>query len=164
MSQHVPNDLLTAFVEGDVGEQLAVHIAEHLDECPGCLNVAAGMEPLNAAFAAMDDPEVPADLVARVLAQADAPESLPLTELGISAVLLSTAGLVAVLFGKPVAMATDLGLVLAALGDGLRVVAIGLTGSGPALALTALACFGMFFTARFALPDMAELSGQRRIL
>ena len=44
-SQHVPEDLLQAFVEGEVGEQLAVHIAGHLDECPACAQFAIVTEP-----------------------------------------------------------------------------------------------------------------------
>ena len=68
MSQHVPDDLLAAFVDGEVSEQLAVHIAEHLDDCPACSAQAVALEPLAAAFAAVEDPRVPADLVASILA------------------------------------------------------------------------------------------------
>ena len=70
MSQHVPEDLLAAFVEGEMGEQLAIHIAEHIDACPRCATRAAGLEPLAAAFAAVEDPVTPEDLVSAVLAEA----------------------------------------------------------------------------------------------
>ena len=41
MNQHVPDDLLIAFVDADVGEQVAVHIAEHLDGCPACATASS---------------------------------------------------------------------------------------------------------------------------
>lgn len=166
MSEHVPEDLLAAFVEGEVGEQLAIHIAEHLDSCPSCLNRAAGLEPLHAAFAAMPDPEVPEDLVAAVLAEAAEPERLPVTELGVGAALLAAAGFVAAVFGNPVGMAVDFGVVLMALGDVLRVIAVGLESSATVLiAVTLLATMGLFVTARLAVPvDVAGLTGKRRLL
>lgn len=165
MSQHVPEDLLNAFIEGDVGEQLAIHIAEHLDSCPSCLNRAVALEPLSAAFAALPDPQVPDDLVAAVLAEAAQPERLPITELGIGFGLLASAGAVATLFGNPVAMATEFGVVLSALGNVARVVATGLASSGPALTLfTVAALTGLAVTARVAVPvDVPLLNGPRRL-
>ncbi len=165
MSQHVPEDLLSAFVDGDVGEQLAIHIAEHIDGCPSCLNRAAGMEPLHAAFAAMPDPEVPSDLAAAVLAEASQPERLPVTELSVAAGLMASAALVAVMFGNPVGAAAELGVVLYALGDVARVVATGLAGSGAALTgITAVVIAGLFFTARVAVPvDGSGISQKRRL-
>src|SRR5688500_20047826 len=92
MSQHVPEDLLASFVEGEVGEQLAVHIAEHLDGCPACATRAAGLEPLAAAFAAVLDPVPPLGLAQAILARLDEPDRLPVLEIGIGAGLLGCAG------------------------------------------------------------------------
>ena len=111
-NQHVPEDLLQAFVEGEVGEQLAVHIAGHLDECPSCATRAAGLEPLAAAFAAVSDPVPPADLAARVLARADEPERLPLAEIGVGAGLLLVAALLLLGIDSPLSLAADAGVAL----------------------------------------------------
>lgn len=165
MSQHVPDDLLMAFVDGDVGEQLAVHIAEHLDACPSCLNRAAGMEPLHAAFAAVPDPPIPDDLVAAVLAEASQPERLPVVELGVGAGLLAAAGMAAVLLGNPIGAAAEFGVVIAALGDVARILTTGLAASSAALtAVIALALAGLFVTARIAAPvDVPGMAGDRRL-
>lgn len=166
MSQHVPEDLLQAFVDGEVGEQLAIHIAEHLDVCPSCLNRASGLEPLSSAFAALPDPEVPDDLVAAVLAEASEPERVPTTEIGIGSGLLVAAVFVITAFGNPIEMAADLGVVLSALGDVGRVLATGLASSSAALsAASALAILGLLFTVRIAEPlALTGLSDKRRLL
>jgi len=44
MSQHPSDDLLRAFVEGDVDEDKAVEIAEHLDCCASCCTLAAELD------------------------------------------------------------------------------------------------------------------------
>lgn len=161
--QHVPDDLLAAFVDGDIGEHLAVHIAEHLDACPACLNRATGLEPLATAFAAALDPEVPPDLVAAVLAEAGRPERLPVTELGVGAALLVGAGLVAAFAGNPVVLAVESGMVLEALANGARIVATGLAGSATTLTfVAALVVAGLFATARLADPlDSSPLTDGR---
>lgn len=161
--QHVPDDLLAAFVDGDIGEHLAVHIAEHLDACPACLNRVTGLEPLSHAFAAAVDPEVPADLVAAVLAEADRPERVPVTELAVGAGLLVGAGLVAALAGNPIGLAVESGVVVAALADGARIVSAGLANSVPTLTfVAALALAGVFATARFVDPlDPSTLTDGR---
>lgn len=122
MSQHVPDDLLQSFVEGDVGEQLAVHIAEHLDACPACATRAAGLEPLAAAFAAIADPVAPPDLARRVLEAVERPERAPLGEIAVGLALLAASGLLAVGFDRPLALAADVAVFLnaaAVLGRGL---------------------------------------------
>jgi anti-sigma factor RsiW len=112
MSQHVPEDLLQAFVDGEVGEQLAVHIAEHLDGCPACATRAAGLEPLAAAFAAVLDPVPPLGLAQAILARLDEPDRLPVLEIGIGAGLLGCAGFLALGLESPLALAAQLGIVL----------------------------------------------------
>lgn len=68
---------LAAFVDGDLGEHLAVHVALHLDACPGCAARAVGADPLARAFASVDDPPLPDDLVAAALAEVDRPAPAP---------------------------------------------------------------------------------------
>ena len=84
MSEHVPTDLLEAFVEGHVPEQLACHIAEHLDSCPGCLNRVTALEPLSPVFASAKDPVLPEDLVTAILIEAESPAARPVVELALA--------------------------------------------------------------------------------
>lgn len=76
MNAHPSEDMLAAFVEGDLGEHVAIQIAEHIDACPLCAARVVALEPLAGAFARMPDPEVPEDLVASILAAAEAPDEL----------------------------------------------------------------------------------------
>ncbi|MBX2801209.1 MAG: hypothetical protein KTR31_26255 [Myxococcales bacterium] len=122
MSQHVPEDLLQSFVEGDVGEQLAIHIAEHIDECPSCATRATGMEPLAAAFAAMEDPVAPRELAHTVLAELRQPERVPVLEIGVGVGLLLCSAAMALALQSPLALAADFAVALnavSALGRGL---------------------------------------------
>lgn len=106
---HVPEDLLQAFVDGDVGEQVAVHVAEHLDSCPSCATRAAGLEPLAAAFAAVEDPVPPAELVPAVLARARQPDRMPMLEIGVGVALIAAAALLAVGLQTPAGFLAELG-------------------------------------------------------
>jgi anti-sigma factor RsiW len=109
MSQHVPDDLLHAFIDGDMGEQLAIHIADHLDSCPSCATQAAHLEPLATVFASVDDPEIP-DLVGAVFAELDESERIPVTELTIGGALIGLATMVAMALGDPMAAVVQLGV------------------------------------------------------
>lgn len=119
---HVPDELLHSFVDGEVDEQVAVHVAEHLDDCAACATRAAGLEPLAAAFAASMDPVPPAGLVAAVLAEVRLPEVLPERsrasglELGFGVGLLVAAATLFVALGQPVQAAVRVGVFLEALG------------------------------------------------
>jgi anti-sigma factor RsiW len=124
MSQHVPDDLLLAFVDGDVDEQVAVHIAEHLDHCPACATRATGHEPLATAFASVRDPLPPAGLAAAILARADEPERLPMRELWFGGGLLAAACGLLVFTEGPIRLVAELATVTnaaVALGRGLTV-------------------------------------------
>lgn len=151
MSQHVPDDLLGSFVEGEVGEQLAIHIAEHLDLCPACSTRAAGMEPLGLAFAAVEDPIPPLDLVQAVLDEVAEPERLPLAEIGVGAGLLVAATLLTISVENPLGMAVEVGVVLHAFPNIASALAAGLGASSGLLTVaTFLALLGCAFTARLA--------------
>jgi anti-sigma factor RsiW len=91
MSQHVPEDLLAAFVDGDLDDVVAAHVAGHLDDCPACNARAIALDPLSSAFAAVDDPVIPAGLVAAVMAEARAPDRSARVELGVGFGLLGAA-------------------------------------------------------------------------
>lgn len=131
MSQHVPEELLNAFVLGDVDEALAVHIAEHLDACPACATRAAGLEPLAHVFAAVDDP-VPPDLVAAVLAEAGRPERRLAPEVPLGAALLAASVLLAALFGRPLAALETADLLMGLATSVARALGAGL-GASPVL-------------------------------
>ncbi len=167
MSQHVPEDLLQAFVEGDVGEQLAVHIAEHVDACPACATRAAGLEPLAGAFAAMSDPVAPPDLVARILAtapeRADEPERLPVAEIFAGGLLLVGSALLMLGLDGPLATLADLGVVLNAVVALTRGLAVGVSSFQVSLVVATLGTLaGLLFTLHFASTE--RLLGPREIL
>jgi predicted anti-sigma-YlaC factor YlaD len=106
MSACVPDELLQSFVDGDVGEQLAVHIAKHLDDCASCSTRATHMDALSPLFASCDDPAPADDLVMAILAAAEEPETqrLPIVEGAVGAALLAAAAALFVLGGEPVAV------------------------------------------------------------
>lgn len=166
MSQHVPEDLLGAFVLGDVDDDLAVHIAEHLDACPACATRAAGLEPLALAFAAVDDP-VPPDLVDAVLAEvgsarrADAAPRLA-PEVPVGASLLAAALALAAAFGGPLAGLEGVRLLPQLAVSVARALGAGL-GATPGLmvATAAVAALGLVFTALLAEP--LQLAGARAL-
>jgi len=118
VKDHVPSQLLAAFIEGDISEHLAAHIAEHLDACPRCLNQATALEPLAMAFASIDDPEPPSDLVHAVLAEVAEQERAPAVEMVVGAGLIVAAGLFAALAGNPGGLIWQTNAVLSALFDG----------------------------------------------
>ncbi len=151
MTEHVPDGLLQAFVDGEVGEQLAVHIAEHIDSCPGCSTRATALEPLAAAFAAMEDPVPPSDLAMSVLATLGEPEPLPIKEVGVGVSLLLSAALLTTAFGNPLLDATDVGAILGALGALSRGLSVSF-GSFPMVlaAVTVLALVGGLITLRYS--------------
>jgi anti-sigma factor RsiW len=115
VNQHVPEELLSAFVEGDLDDQLVIHIATHLDECPRCATRAAHLEPLAAAFAAVDDPMVPEDLVAAVLAATERRESWLSIEVILGAAMLLAASALVLVGTDPIGMLFDSFETLAAL-------------------------------------------------
>ncbi len=129
MSQHVPEDLLQAFVDGDVGEQVAVHVAQHLDACPACATRSAGLEPLAAALAAVEDPAPPEGLAESVLERAKQPERLPVLELALGAGLLLCAAALALALQSPVALAADFGAAL----NGVAAMARGMSAASSTL-------------------------------
>jgi Anti-sigma factor len=101
---HPPHALLAAFAAGELDDAEAVSVALHLDECPACAAAATGLDPLSAAFASVDDPPVPDDLEAAVLAAASRPAGAPgprSLQLLVAAGLLSAAASLLVVLGAP---------------------------------------------------------------
>ncbi len=101
---HPPHALLEAFARGDVSAEDVAAVGLHLDECPSCAAASTGLDPLSSAFASTDDPPVPDDLEAQVLAAAARPES-PVgprsIELLVAAALMSVAASLLVVLGAP---------------------------------------------------------------
>jgi predicted anti-sigma-YlaC factor YlaD len=112
---HVPEDLLLAFVECEVDEQLALHIATHLDECPMCATRAASMEPLAAVFAAVEDPVVPEFLVQAILREARQTQRSPAVAFAVGTCLLAVAVILLALGTDPGALVIDMGRAVSAL-------------------------------------------------
>ncbi|MEZ4319766.1 MAG: hypothetical protein R3F61_19785 [Myxococcota bacterium] len=154
MSEHVPDDLLSAFVEGEMGEQLAIHIAEHLDACPMCATRAVALEPLGPAFAALPDPEVPEGLAAAVLAAAAEEERPADLEIGIGIGLLVAAMVGFLVLGEPLALASHALIWVGALSSAGRAVLLGLPSPMVMLPVTLVvgAASALVF-ARVAWPD-----------
>jgi hypothetical protein len=114
VTPHPSEDLLQQFTQGELGEHLAIHVAEHIDMCPTCASRTAMLEPLHAVFAAVPDPEVPPGLIDAILRQADSEflaeegvavdvtETVARTEVGIGLALLTLASLVLVVAEGPI--------------------------------------------------------------
>ena len=101
MSQHhPPHDRLEAFVLGDLAQEEAIELALHLDSCAACATCAATLDPLAAAFAAVDDPVPPPALLEALVAQARAPARLG-PEPAIAAALLGAGTLLLFVAGGP---------------------------------------------------------------
>ena len=135
MSQHIPEDLLADFVDGEVTENVAVHIAEHIDECPACATRAAGLEPLAAAFAATHDPIPPPQMVTDILARLDQPDRFPVPEIAVGIGLLATAAVLAFGLDGPVSIAAELAVFTNALAAMFRGVTTAMASFQVALAL-----------------------------
>lgn len=130
---HFAEARLRAFALGELDEREAVEIALHIDGCGRCAARAAVLEPLAAAFASVDDPELPAGLVADVLAAAPTRRGLG-PEPAIAAGLLALAFLLLVAGHAPTGLLVDLARTLEALGTTARVL------------LELLAAFAPWFT------------------
>lgn len=149
--EHVPDDLLGAFVDGEMGEQLAIHIADHLDHCPMCSTRAACLEPLAPAFARMVDPVVPEGLTAAVLVAAQHETQTPQTELVVGVAMLAAATALLLVAGDPVGLVAQLA-VWADVGSSLgRALLLGLPSPSILLPLTVLlGAAGAMVVARIA--------------
>lgn len=105
--QHVsaahPNDgFLLSFAEGTLDDHEAVAVALHIDECALCRNHCAALDPMTGAYLSVDDPLVPAGLMAD-LRRAPPPLAHPGSgpEPAIAALLMGSSLVVLLLLGKP---------------------------------------------------------------
>ncbi len=118
---HVPTELLERFAEGDVEDRVAVEIARHLDACSRCATRAAALEPLSAAFASVDDPELPRGLVSEILQAVDQrPRATP--EPAIAAGLMALAFLLLLFGGAPADLVIGAARAIKAIGTASRVL------------------------------------------
>jgi len=166
VSQHIGETQLRGFVAGTLREDLAVEIAEHLDECAACSSRASVLDPLSAVFATVRDPRPPADLVAKILVRLERPDRVPVREIAIGAALLASAVGVAVASGSPTAMAAEVGVLVDAFTSLGRGLAMGLASFPVAVSLATLAALvGSVVTIRYAVLEHGHgglLSAVRR--
>ena len=160
---HIPEDMLRAFVEGDLGDQIGAHIAEHVDACPACATRAASLEPLASAFAAVRDPHPPADLIGRILKKLDEPQRVPAHEIAVGVTLLVAALVIAVAFGSPMTSALQTGVVLDAVATLGRGLASALAAYQLAIVVAMLLTFGgALVTVTFGMiPSTAAVPARR---
>ena len=152
MSTHVPDDLLSDFSQGEVDEQLAVHIALHLDSCPACATRAASMNPLASAFASIPDPVMPAGLTAAILEQATLPSQEPFTELIIGGALMGVAAALVVLFGDPLGSMLHFGAATKAFSGIADHLLVSLASTNLIVSVITLMLASIWATARTSLP------------
>ncbi|MCB9778097.1 MAG: hypothetical protein H6742_06005 [Alphaproteobacteria bacterium] len=139
---HLPDALVEDFVEGRLSDLDAVRVATHADDCAMCRNRLAAAEPLTSLFASCDEPDVPADLAARVIAALDAPPPAerPVAP-GIAAGLAVAAIAVLVLLGSPGELVAGGQIVWQALGSTLRAVELPVALVTPVWMAAAMATF-----------------------
>lgn len=70
---HLDDDTLRRFVEGEMGDHLAEHVALHLDECPRCAGRLVALDPLAPLLARTPAISTPPGLVDTILVAASAP-------------------------------------------------------------------------------------------
>ncbi len=178
---HIPDELLSAFVEGDVDETVASHIAEHIDSCAACLARASAEDPLAAVLAQVADPPPPPDLTRRILERADRPDvplvapeaalpilapapgpRFPWSETAVGLGLLGAAGALAVAGDAdawsaatdPASALSRAGVLLGMLHGAGQALRVGLGADELGLVLAAvMTVAGLLTTARLALSD-----------
>ena len=118
---HIERHLLEAFAAGEVGPDLAVEIAQHIDVCPACAGIAHSVDPCSVLFASCDDAAPPAELLESLLA-AEVPlvsATGPVArEPWVAAGLLTAAALVSLLSVSPTDGLIQVWMLLKALGVG----------------------------------------------
>ena len=110
MSQHIPPALLQKFISGDLEEPVAVAVALHIDHCSRCHAAAATADPLSQDFAAVDDPDVPEELLASLQQAATVPQQEsenPQRRRSNAAIWLMAAGALLAFFVYPESLQTD---------------------------------------------------------
>jgi hypothetical protein len=131
---HPTAETLRLFVDGTLVESEVVEVALHLDACPRCAQAAARQDPLDLAFAALDEPAHPPELAQAALAQASTPVKAGPEMIIATLLLLAGLGVLLVL-GAPVELLTRAAVVLQALratvsavtaGGGLELLWLGL--------------------------------------
>ncbi len=141
---HLHDSLLLRFVDGRLDDQEAVEVARHLDDCPACAARATAAEPLAQAFASVDDPDLPQDLVTTIVATARQRPAVAFPrEPAVAAGLAAVAGLVFLGLGAPTELAATLGLLGDALGTVLRTVDLPLAIVTPFWAAAAMFTFAV---------------------
>ena len=105
---HISDELLQVFTDGDIGTELGVQIALHLDDCPRCHARARELDPLTAHFASCDDPAVPDELIQTI----SATQHQPSTDVVVPAILILAVSAALALAVNGNATVTELALLL----------------------------------------------------
>jgi anti-sigma factor RsiW len=79
---------LSAWLDGEISEELRLRLAEHLAACPACQAELASLERLDAALAGLEAPGPRPDLAAGVLRRLRRPTSPWVRSLALAACLL----------------------------------------------------------------------------
>ena len=74
MTPHPDSETLQLFARCELGENLAVHVAEHLDACPSCAAQVVALDPLQRLMRTQVEPELPDGLVEAILHDARQPQ------------------------------------------------------------------------------------------
>jgi anti-sigma factor RsiW len=129
VNNHPTEATLALFAACELGENLAIHVAEHLDHCPACSARVTAMDPLQNAFAASIDPPLPPGLTAAILREATstprraARVSEVETMVGLAMLLL--AALTTMMAVDPIGLTYDIGQTISALQTGLSHLPMG---------------------------------------
>lgn len=143
---HVPDALLGRFVAGDLHSDLhsddAMAVANHLDDCAICQARVAALDPLAQAFASVDDPVTPPQLMAQVVEHALGQHQPTDTTIpAVGAGLAVAAMAVLVLTGAPGELLGGLQALGSAFGAVLRAVEIPVAVITPIWAAAAMFTF-----------------------
>ncbi len=149
MTRHLEDEILLRFVDGDLPEEAAVKAALHIDACPHCANRAVSLEPLAQAFAAVRDPQLPADLEARVMEELaqPAPQISPGWLPWLGGLMIAAAGALMLLAGDPTTLVWQLAMSLKTLAVAAQVVLRAIPSPMTLLLAIAVVAFGCSLTA-----------------
>ncbi|NOY25159.1 MAG: hypothetical protein GXP62_04720 [Oligoflexia bacterium] len=147
---HVPDALLASFVRGTLPDDEASSVALHIDDCGACQARATSADPLSQAFASVDEPALPTELITGVLARVETGgprlgAAVPAAGVGLAA----AAALVLLLVGDPSSLLSGLGALIRAAEAILRAVDVPLALITPVwFAAAALSLAGAAITTR----------------
>ena len=155
MSTHPRDHELRAFALPTLGDDDAVAVALHLDDCPSCSHRAAQLDPLASAFAAVPALNAPPSLVPAVLTEVARPARWLTPELALGAAFLVAAVALVIATVDPLDGMVQLGVLLDVTEDVARDLGHALVTSGTAVIGTLVAVVALG-AATLAQPRLGE--------